>query len=128
MNCITVGNILDYFVDDRLAEPTAQKVKSHLGQCLSCSKEVSSLHQLKKELRQLEGPILLANLRNAIYSRTFSRDLAFPQRFNWKLSPAYRFAFAYLALMITASFFSVGLPSQLLANEIERPWLGEKNG
>ncbi|MEK7066502.1 MAG: hypothetical protein AAB965_02970 [Patescibacteria group bacterium] len=128
MNCIATENILDYFVDNRLTEHPTKKVRSHLEHCLSCSKKASLLHNLKKELKQLEWPVMLAHLRNAIYNRAFSGDFASAQRFNWKLAPAYRFAFAYLIFMIAASFFSIGLPSQLLASEVEPHFIGGKNG
>ncbi|MBI4802403.1 MAG: hypothetical protein HY796_07755 [Elusimicrobia bacterium] len=130
MNCFAVGNVLDYFTDDRLTPGLREKVSAHLNQCPECAKEASLLRAVKNELSRFETTPLPERLRNELRKliSAESRSVAIVRRFNWRLSPAYGVALGYVALMLAASLFSLGIPTQAFAAEQPQHQSGGKNG
>ncbi len=118
MKCAAVGNILDYFIDDRLTPETETKVHYHLKKCPRCAEEAEKLADVKQKLSMLTAPALSAHLRTAICQNIAgqkSRPAEYPQ-FNWSIPPAYASAFCYIGAMLFLSLFSYGIPTQAYAN------------
>jgi len=96
IRCWSVQNLLDLYVDGRLAAPQAAKVKAHIESCEDCKAEAEELMPLDRsifeEIKTPEG--LKASILEA-YEKDQSPAPAVP----WTLQPAQGLALLYCALL-----------------------------
>ena len=97
--CWKTRNILDLFIDGRLAHDQEDAVAEHLTSCVSCREEADVLRPLP--LLKSARPAAPAGLAAAILKKLeegTAPDLA-PA---WRLSPAHAAGLAVLALLLLA--------------------------
>ena len=110
IRCWSVKNVLDLYVDGRLTDEAAARVRTHLKDCPSCRREAEALAPAdipSSEVRVPEG------LVDSIMDR-LEEESRVPAASPWaelRLTPAQAAAMVYLLLM-TGAHALPGVPSQ----------------
>ncbi len=122
MICAIFRNMVDLYVEDRLAGFQARWMEQHAAACPACAAELAAWKQLLAELRDIPVPQVPPNLKEILRGALASEPeapepaeeitgYALPGR-SWEPSMALAAGLLALALSSSISAIGPGIPSQ----------------
>lgn len=136
MICACIDNLLDLYMDGRLAPFQARWVARHLKACPACAAKAAAWERLSRELRALPAPpppaALAGLIRAAVASAAAEEEsvLELPGELFPARTPSMALAFGLLALIlsISGSLLGPGVTSQVCADGTQQACLMDNDG
>lgn len=117
MICALVGNLMDLYLERRLAPFQARWIESHVSSCRHCAAAMADWRRLFASLRAVPGAAAPEGLKAAIKAAAIGAAVTglreAPASLEWReQAPPLALAFSLLALLAALSAFGRGIPSQ----------------